>query len=407
MAELKLTPNAKVGWRLTPYEYFFAAAGTSGNGHAPMNVTFVLQGDTPGFDTDVWQRALDRASAANSGSRLRIKGALFWAQWTDDGAPPRLRVVEEILWDGSGKTNSDFINAEQLDLIEGPAAELILVKRSPIGPLVVFRASHAVMDGMGAYHFLSELFRALRGEPLMGSNAEFSALDIMRKVAPPKPSKHDRRIDWPTGDARGNDTTIESRTVVIEGSTSNIVGRLAAAIAEYTHRHSSRDALIAVPVDLRRHVPGILSTANYTGMLFVPMKKGEGPDEFRQKLRALLSEKKEAYHIRMASILKLIPFKWLDRIMDKGGRKKLLTSPMHTAMVSKVGHVDRDQFSFDGFQLRRYFGFGNHPGMVGVMGTDAGIELNINLPAAVASNGRFDDFVSYLRRRLVETDPAQ
>ena len=294
-----------------------------------------------------------------------------------------------------------------MDLTEGPAAELILVKRSPMGPFVVFRASHAVMDGRGAYHFLSELFRALRGEPLLGSNAEFSALDIMRKAAPPKPSKHDRRIDWPTGGARGNDTTIESRTVVIEGSTSNIVGRLAAAIAEYTHRHSSRDALIAVPVDLRRHVPGILSTANYTGMLFVPMKKGEGPDEFRQKLRALLSEKKEAYHIRMASILKLIPFKWLDRIMDKGGRKKLLTSPMHTAMVSKVGHVDRDQFSFDGFQLRRYFGFGNHPGMVGVMGTDAGIELNINLPAAVASNGRFDDFVSYLRRRLVETDPGQ
>src|ERR1700736_4865718 len=179
--KLALEPQTHIARPLSFFEYGHAAAGASGKTlEPPRIITMVLEGEST-VTPRQWEEALRCVVDANHGIPLRIQGSRQRARWTREGAlPPQLRMIGNCQWDGLSHRGMEAIEQTPPPLQTGPATELI-VAAGKITRLIL-RTRHALMDGMGVLHFFQELFRSLRGEPLLGSNAAFSDVDLMRAV---------------------------------------------------------------------------------------------------------------------------------------------------------------------------------------------------------------------------------
>lgn len=400
---LTLLPLQRFERPLSMPEYYHAAIGSSRNSPEPQRqAVFVLDGDGPDFQPHAWQQALHMASAANPGSRIRLVGNSWCARWVNDAAPPCVRYIEHSAWDGRSSEGSAFA-VSPLSLRTGPVVELILVNSSPAGRMLIMRAPHAVMDGGGGMHFLREVFRAMRGEPLLGTNAAFTDVELMRRLGPDRSTSRHHATRWLTGEPIGEARGDEWRRLRLDTHGRNILGRLAAIMAEYTYRHSDRPVSIAVTVDLRKHLPGLLSTANFSNILIVRLERGEGPDDFRRKLNATLEAKADAYFPTAVKPLKVVPMGLVDRLLSRHTRKHA----MESALISNLGRIDSRAYSCDAFRMRSMIALPMAGSVFSVLASvDDRIELVLGMPKALSSNDRLDNFVAYLHRRLAEQDAA-
>jgi hypothetical protein len=408
-AGLRLEPRARINRRLSVAEYMHASVGISGRTlEPPRPAVLVLEGQGPEFEPQVWRDALARVNLENPGCHLRMSGRWWGARWMDDAPPPRLRVVERTAWDGMSDEGSGFIYAEPMSLEHGPTVEFILVNHSPRGRLVILRSLHAVMDGGGALHLLRELFRALRGEPLLGSNATFSDIDLMRALGPRKSTSHHALTDFLTGRPQGDERGDQWRRVVLDTSGTNILARIGATMAQYFHQHSSRPAMFVIPVDLRRRLPGLLATTNFSGMLLVRLEKGEGEDAFRRKLGAMIEGRMELFYPRALGLVKMFSLARFDRLLSRTEANYRRKRALETAVISNLGRIDSRDYSCSHFTLTGLFAQPLAGTVFSVLlSIDGRVEFLLNMPKVLASNGRFDEFFDYLQRRLAETETGK
>ena len=401
---VRLSPTSRFDRPLSISEYYLASLGTTAGPVKPVDAVFIFEGDGPDFHAREWREALDRAAAKNPGSRIRLIGHSWFSRWTTDAPPPLVRIVDRTDWHGMSGDGGEFFNALPISIENGPVVELTLVNQSPRGRLVILRTPHAVMDGRGALHFLAEIFRALRGEPLLGSNAPFSDAQLMRQFKPsdamPRLPHPDRLTGPPDNDAPGD----EWRRITLRASGRNIVSRIADATARYTHRHSDGPALFGVAVDLRRHVPGLISTANFFGVPVIPLHKGESAAVFRERLANALERRMECHIPPPGHLLKLLPRRWIDRLLARHTGYNPRKPHIHTLGISNLGRIDTALYSFPGFAMRSCFVIPLQGTNVTIMGVDDRLELAINIPKAFAGNGRFDAFEAHLTKHLTESD---
>ncbi|MGH8446213.1 MAG: hypothetical protein ACREVL_13155 [Solimonas sp.] len=388
-------------------EYYHASIGThSRTLDPPREVAFVIEGESSLLPSR-WQYALDAVSAVNPGTRLRLHGHRRRACWISDGPPPRLRFVEDCTWDGRADPGSEFIFEKPLSLRDGPVAELIVAYRRAGGVFVILHTHHAIMDGGGGLHFFKELFRALRGEALQGSNAPFSDTDLMVSLGVVKTESRHIETGWLTGPLQGQERGDSWRRIPLGPPRSNLLGHVAAAMAEFSHRHGDLPALIAVPVDLRRHVPGLVSTGNFSSMLLVRLDRGDGPEQFRQRLLALLAQRMEAAWSPRLDWFKALPPSWIDRLLSRTGGNYRKKKPKETALVSNLGRCDPAEYGAPGFAFKALFVIPLTGSVFSVLvSSGEQVELVLNLPKLLSSGGRFDAFSEFLRGRLAESRAA-
>jgi len=398
-----LAPVAVIARRMSLPEYYHASIASSRHTlESPRHAVFFLKAEGR-LSPQQWQHALDQVAAANPGTRLRLLGRLWWARWQSDGAPPRLRIVDHCEWDMRSERGAEFIEATSLPLRQGPSIELIVAQLAGSSTLLVLRAHHAVMDGIGGMHFLEELFRALRGEPLLGSNAAYSDTDLMLGVGAgvkgPRPAH--LKTNWLTGEPAGDEIGDEWRRISLGPPSKNLLARLAAALAEFYHQQSELPAMIAVPVNLRRHVPGLLSTTNFSNMLRVPLYRGDGTEQFTLRLKEMLAQRVDTLYSRVLDVFKLLPFSWIDRLLSRTLKNYRSKKPLETAVISNLGRADAARLSCPGFQTDYMFILplaGSAFSTLICVGEQ--VEMTLNLPKLLASNGRFDALVEHLLMRL-------
>jgi hypothetical protein len=384
-------------------EYYHASVGSSRYTlERPREGIFVLRGQSS-LTAQQWRQALDRVAAANPGTHLRMIGRRRRSCWQSDGRPPRLRMLERCDWDARSERGADFIWATPLPLRTGPTIELIVAPQGGETSLIILRALHAVADGSGMIHFLYELFRALRGEPLLGSNAGFSDVDLMLSVDATNSMSRHIKTTWLTGKPAGDEIGDEFRRIDLGSPKKNLLPRAAAAMAEFAHQYSDLPALIAIPVDLRRHLPGLRSTMNFANMLLVPLEKGEGVDAFRSRLQEMLAQRMEMAYPRALEHLKIVPLPWLDLLLSRTRLNYRNRKPLETAVISNVGRHDSAALSGPGFKLQDMIVL-PLPGsaFATLTGLDDRVEMMMNLPKVLAGNGRFDALVAHLQSRLAE-----
>ncbi len=396
---------ADIARPLTVSEYYHAAIGRHPQSHIrAREVAIVLEG-AGDIDAAAWRTALDLAAAANPGARLRLVGKRQNARWVSDAPPPPLRFVDACVWDGRSSEGSEALFATELLLEQGRSAELVVARdaRQSGATKVIFRVSHAVMDGVGTLHFLQETFRALRGEVLLGTNATYTDTDLMRKgpsrTVLPKELKPASMMGGAQGDERGG----VWRRFSLDGPQPNLLPRIVAAMTEYSRRNSDLPTRIGIPANLRRHAPDLLATANFTGMTYLDLDAADaiGIDDIKAGLKRLRDGNADMSYRKIFEVMRYLPFAWVDGLLSVN-EKNYRTPNLHeSAVLTVLGSFKKSLFSGGGFAAERMYALPQLENVfVSVAGLQGNFEICVGMPRVFACSGRMEQFLDYLFERL-------
>lgn len=403
-APVVLTSHREVSRPLSAFEYFHASVGTSPRtlGGA-REILYVVEGEGS-LPVERLRTALDQVVAANPACRLRIAGTRRAARFESDGAPMRLRHVRDCTWDGTSHAGSDFLRATPLPLDTGPLSELLLLESpdTPSRPRVAVRAHHAAMDGLGMAHVLQELFRALRGEPLLGSNAPFSDADLMQSLGVSESDSKPMPCARLTGAPHGDDPAVWWRRVRIDGACPNSLLKMVTAFASLAREHDPElPCLFSLPINLRRHLDGIHTAQNFGNMLLVPLHPGEDARDFKRRLNAMLAAKMEARFAPAFDRIRWLPMPWVDWLTQRRPGNYRTKRSLETCMISHLGYARTAQFSCDGFIADGVYAI---PGSTGLFCTvtacDKQLDAIVGMPAVYGSDGRFEHVIERLTQTL-------
>lgn len=402
-----LQPQQTLSRPVSAAEYYHASVGTSAKTlESPRHVTFILRGVVHADpDRDALTRAIAEVAAVNPGIRLRWQGRLGFSRWRSDGALPRLRIVRDCPWDGLSSQGAEFLDELPLSLTDGPCAEFIWVRQAGARGILVLRSLHAVMDGMGGMHLLAEFFRALRGEPLLGSNAVFSDADLMRamQVPAPPPAHHETcaLTGAACGDGVGDCIGDDWWRISLGPVQPRLLSRVALALTEFAHQFSDLPVRIAIPVDLRKHVPGLVASTNFSNMLFVRLHKGALPGDFDACLQAQILARQEAAYPAIYDWLRWLPLTWFDYLLGRRPSNFTTRKPIETVVISNMGRIDLTSLACPQFQADDCI-VPPMPGnaFVVLYSLNNQIEIILGLPRILSGQGRRQALTDWLIARF-------
>ena len=328
---------------VSPVEWWIAAH--------PSGTTPVLQIAVEGFgplDSARLRAAVAAAGDACPGTRLVRKGKT----WVDTGVAPAVRQV-------SVKPGSQVGELAELQVPladkKGPTCEVILASGTTgddSGPrtTVVFRASHAVMDAAGVLLWARDVFRSLRGEELLGAPDPVAENGIVPELEPgvtpdAPPSLECHSILGPRTAGQAHRTFWRRR--VVDGYHPGLLGKLAEALVPETGQDTAR---FSVPVNLRRHVPDVRTTASASQSISMEVEAGFTWEETHQRLLTLLAENRET-RIRLDAGMMKIPVPLLRKINGGVAAKALKTDKYAAhAVLAHLGRAQVADFCAPGFE---------------------------------------------------------
>lgn len=348
------------------------------------------------FDYGKLEAAINIASAANPGSRYVLRGMLGSSHWVDSGVTPRLRVVDGAGWDGMGPEGAPVCLSETLSVTAGPSCEVVVITGSPMR--VVFRSHHGVMDGRGTLTWAEDIFRALRGEPVTGSDPCVSENDLLNISK----GKIEKAISYvygaPTGRADGDSAGLTWRRVIAAGSYSSLLPRVMICVARQVWRFSNENARFGISVDMRSRRDGLRTTNNLTNAFFIEFGPGMNYDELGQIISRRQKNREDGAFTLEDRLICHTPLMLLSAVMKSQTRAHHRSGLYrYSAFVSNMGRVPVEPFSGGGFTAEAFWGIPPGLGMVplflGVAGHADRVELIASMPRVLADSGRLDEFM--------------
>jgi hypothetical protein len=401
MKTLRLAPHTEIARPLSVIEYMHASISRHPRAREPVRENIIILEGEGALDPVRLRAALDLVAAVNPAARLRLHGDSWRARWTSDGPLPALRVVDNCGWDGRGHEGAEFIRAIPLLHDGAPVCELVVLKTPGRGDRLVVRAAHAAFDALGVFHLYHELFRVLRGEPLVGSNADFTDVALMQHVGGKMQGGRFTPCLSLTGQARGSEAGDLWAHIPIPGRRSNSMFRLVEALITFARRQDAQgNCLFAVPVSLRRHMPDIQSCQNFTSMLLVEVRGDEGTEDFKRKFNAMLQANAETrYRPWVGHLFKLLPMARMDGMLSRTAANHLDKPLRETAAISHLGYHKQAMLSCPGYQAVALYGIPQTgSAFSGVIALERHLELMIGMPRVYGSEGRFEALVAHLKQ---------
>ncbi|GAB1640731.1 amino acid adenylation domain-containing protein [Krasilnikovia sp. MM14-A1259] len=295
----------------------------------PFAIQLVVEGDGH-LDPAALAEAVRVASAACPGARLARRGRM----WVDTGEAPPVSIA------GSGP-----LWPERAHAALERTCEVVLAEGA-----VMFRVSHAVMDGRGVLAWAADVFRVLRGEPPLGASAALTDYGLADRLG--APGRRPRMtVGWRSPVGAPADAPGWARRS-IDGNHPGLVAKLAAAVATFTGTGRSR---FMVPVDLRRHDPALRSTANLSLPVFLTTGGGEAWQSLHKQILRALVERREVVGGAAERAAYRLPLGLLARSLRVAGNRHLCT-----AILSHLGRVDPADFSADGFRASTVYSLPTH-----------------------------------------------
>ncbi|MFD4138711.1 amino acid adenylation domain-containing protein [Streptomyces sp. NPDC058572] len=372
----KSAPRGRAAFRrpVSATEWSYLAAGRLGE---LLVLQLVVEGSGR-IDALALSRAVAEASASCPGSRLVRRGRM----WVDSGRPARVVVADGSGFDRTTLTGLPELSGPLAESEARPGCEVLLLTGEP--GTVVFRASHAVMDLKGTAMWAGEVFRALRGEPLHGAAGVLADYALLDRVG--RPGRRPRLgLDQrsPLGGRSGNGTVWRRRTVA--GRHAALAAKVAATIAGAVQGPTAR---IMIPVDLRRHAPGVSSTANLALPVFLDIPGGQEPDAVHRRLLDALASRQELAAGAEAALARLP----LPATAALVGASRAATSARHrylaSAIVSNSGRLALEDFSTAEFTATTAYALPVHAPLIPV--SVALLELPEHTELVVSARGPAD-----------------
>ncbi|MFJ8159057.1 AMP-binding protein [Streptomyces sp. NPDC094468] len=313
---------------------------------APFVIQLVVEGKGT-IEPGALRRAVAEASQACPGARLRLARRT----WVDSGQTPVVREVTDL---GAGLR-------APLDPSAGRSCEVV-IRAGEQPTTLVFRAHHAVMDGRGLLSWALDVFRALRGEELVGATSPLSDLGFLGEQigSGAAPRRQRQQPKWPSplgrtarptaspepsGRARHQETRVHWARRTLDGVHHDLVAKIAAAATDA----SGAAARIMIPVDLRRHRPGLRATGNLTLPIFLEGRPGRHWSAWRGDLLGALMSGDELAAGEERRALRL-PQRALHLLGSLAGTAvSALGRYPCTALVSHLGHIEPEDVHAPGF----------------------------------------------------------
>lgn len=359
----------------------------------PFSNHMVLEGSGR-FDAALWEKAVQAASEANPGSRLIYKGCSGWARWVDSGLAPPVRYLNDTGWSGRDPQGAGFL-CDPLPMKSSHTCEVVLVDGNPLR--VVLRTLHATMDGGGTILWARDIFRALRGEPLVGSSSTITDFELLAQTQYPTRWKgKPRRYPAPTGPADGGDKGCVWKRVTLRGKFPKLLPQVAWAVAQETRKLGPAQVCFNVPMDLRRRLPGVLSTANLSRRIELHVPPDATVDMLQQQL--LIKLKNPNANLKLLKIFEYVPLGGVAYLFKFLRQRSLRTGVYHsTGSISHFGRLPLAAFQGGGFKAATGFfippGTEAKPFFMSLAICGEKMELVTCMPNCLASNGRLDRFV--------------
>jgi hypothetical protein len=370
----------------------------------PMVNQFIFDGEGR-LDPERWRKAADVASEANPGTRLILKGHLGWSHWVDSGIAPRVREVEGSNWDGLGPENEPLVEAF-LPYRESPTCEIVLIQ-GPV-PRVMFRTHHAVCDGRGTLFWAEDVFRALRGETVVGSTSNITDVEMCKsfqnQYRTPFPTEHIA----PTGRSQGHESGVTWRRHSFKGNIPHLLARCARLAAEEAWRNGDGVVRFGIPVDMRPRKPGLCSTGNLSFALYIEVGKDTTPEEIARDIAGQISRGDEGRLTKGDELLEYMPL-WLMQRKIKKIIHNRHQSGLYSlsGILSNVGRVDLNRFSGAEFTARAFWiippATEYYPFFLVMSGYEGGSELTLSIPKVLASGDRIEDTLRRIAQGLEGT----
>lgn len=349
------------------------------------------------------QQAVDKAAAANPAIRVRLRGFLHTARWVDSGIAPQVRLLPLSDWNGASERNAPFLLDRLEPLRGGAIADLMIVPCSDGKTRIVLRTLHAAIDGRGFMHWLAEICRAMRGEPLQGSDSTLTDLDIQRQYAdrvppePPAPPSMCIPVLPPSTGGRAPLGYVWRRAI-IDNNVSQLLPKTAVFLAQWARRREPGDVGFTIPVDyrgLRTQENGI---GNLTGYLRLTVPDDATPRSLMQQITQKLRTYTDCRQFPGIKVLFRIPLWYLLRKLRPNIDAALYTvSPAFPSggLVS-MGNLRPEHYSFPGFEAHMAYGI---PGAIGKLNTvflnlPDSVVITFAAPAAYNHDGQLDELVA-------------
>jgi hypothetical protein len=370
-----------------------------------FNNQFIFEGDGV-LDKAKWVAAVETASVANPGSRLIMKGYSFASRWVDSGKTPRVREVDGSQWSGRDLDGAPFL-MDQLSPIEGPTCEVVLVQGSPLR--VIFRTNHGVMDAGGTLLWAQDIFRALRGELVLGSKFTLNDEEFLKNRPKPKVKKENlsKSNITPGGRVQGDDQGFVWLRKTIPGRFRNFQSQVIYLSAREAWKYSDGPVVFCISVDLRRHMsPDTRATGFLSKMIYIEIKPEYTVEEINELLKKSLNEKRDLIYSSLNRLLFFVPIRLINYLFQKiSKRMNNAGRYMASGIVVSIGVIPMEVFTGGGFNPSSFTAVPPFmdviPFFIGVGSHKKGNEVVITMNKALASNGRIEAIMDSITSQLV------
>jgi FkbH-like protein len=285
--------------------------------------------------SDALARSLAQAAAANPGACMQPRGRWWW----DEGRSPRLTPIE----DGTPFSLQHPALLRRLPMDQGPPIELLRWE----GTGLVLRCAHALMDAAGLLHFAQDLFRALRGEALLGSCVDLDDWQVLT-ASPHRRPMPAFKSDWPSPagmPALGPESGFVQEVRQVRGRVDSPTARIAAALARTQLGGACR---LMIPVNLRLADERLRTTANLSNPLMLTFAAGWDANACWRVVLGALARHEEFGMVRASAALPWLPMRMTGRLLGvlqswqvKNGRH------FFTALCSSMARTPLSSFAFD------------------------------------------------------------
>jgi hypothetical protein len=367
----------------------------------PISIQMIFEGSGV-LELDRWQKAVEIASHANPGSRFIVRGHLGASRWVDSGKTPPVRMVDGSHWNGMSSVGAEFLYGDYSPR-NGPMAEVVLARGNPLR--VAFRAHHALMDGRGCLTWAENIFRALRGEPVIASDDTVVEDDLLH-IARSRPARPlGNHFIAPTGFALGFEPGILWHRKRVAGRFPKLLPRILVLTAREVWRHGTGNVRIAVPVDLRSRRPGLRSTGNLTNAIFLDITPDDTADSLAYELLRRLREQQDGMLTWEEKLLPRAPLWFIKAMLRKEARQGHMNGVYrHSALVSNLGQISLDAFQGGGFISHAYIAvplcLESFPFSIAMNGSGNEIDILLSMPKVLANGGRMEETLDRIEKGL-------
>lgn len=316
----------------------------------------IIEG-TGTFDLEKWEQAVRAASLANVATHVTLKKKAFKYYWVESDVLPTVRVVSDSQWDGLSSKGIEYL-PDRLCPVNGPICEVILVEGKGTKQRVIINALHGAMDGMSTVLWGCDVFRFLRGVPMIGSNSTLTNCEAVKGVKATKSATEE--IDFVSLFEKKKPSKTGTGGIwvrkLIPQTISKVIPKICRVVAEETWKHKDGRIRFFVPVDLRRRF-NLSAVSNLTGSIFLEISKEQ---TIRDINLDLINQLRNHSYCHIPWIVKkMAPYVPLGVINKKSvaidGKSASSGRYMYSGVVTHLGRLTKHDMDADLFKGDSWF----------------------------------------------------